>query len=59
MIDITVGSYGLLESIISWEVSLEPSLSDHRYILFVLRGSMPVLLIRNTRAVNGTPIERT
>jgi len=42
VIDITLGSYGLLDSITGWEVSLEPSLSDHRHILFILRGSVPV-----------------
>ena len=49
MIDITLGSYGLLENIVRWEVSWEPSLSDHRHILFILRGSVPALLIRNPR----------
>jgi hypothetical protein len=52
VIDITLGSYGLLESITGWEVSLEPSLSDHRHILFTLRGSVPVSLIRNPRGTN-------
>jgi len=42
----------LLESIIGWEVSSEPSLSDHRHILFILRGSVPVRLIRNPRGIN-------
>jgi len=50
--DITLGSYGLLESIACWEVSREPSLLDHRHILFTLRGSVPALLIRNTRGTN-------
>jgi hypothetical protein len=36
VIDITLGSLRLLESIIGWEVSSEPSLSDHRHILFTL-----------------------
>jgi hypothetical protein len=52
VLDITFGSYGLLESIDNWEVSLEPSLSDHRHILFTLRGSVPVPLIRNPRGTN-------
>jgi hypothetical protein len=52
VIDITLGSYGLLGSTADWEVSLEPSLSDHRHILFTLRGSVPVLLIRNPRGTN-------
>ena len=34
--NITVGSLRLLESIIGWEVLPEPSLSDHRHILFTL-----------------------
>jgi len=50
--DITLGSYGLLNSITDWEVSLEPSLSDHGHILFTLRGSVPVLLIRNPGGTN-------
>jgi hypothetical protein len=49
VIDITVGSYELMDSIVDWEVSLEPSLSDHRHILFTLQGSVPVLLTRNPR----------
>jgi hypothetical protein len=31
VIDITLGSYGLLESITDWEASSEPSLSDHKH----------------------------
>jgi hypothetical protein len=50
--DITLGSYGLLESITDWEVSLEPSLSDHRHILFTLWGSIPASLVRNPRGTN-------
>jgi hypothetical protein len=38
VIDITLGSMGLSENIGSWEVLGEPSLSDHRYILFTLQG---------------------
>ena len=52
VLDITLGSDGLLDSIADWEVSLEPSLSDHRHILFHLRGSFPMLLIRNPRGTN-------
>jgi hypothetical protein len=52
VIDITLESFGLTESIISWEVSSEPSLSDHRHILFNLRGSVPTHLIRNPRGTN-------
>jgi len=50
--DITLGSYGLLENIIRWEVSREPSLSDHRHILFTLRGSVPAFPIKNPRGTN-------
>jgi hypothetical protein len=52
VIDITLGSFRLLESIIDWEVSLESSLSDHRHVLFTLWGSVPVHLIRNPRSTN-------
>ena len=52
VIDITLGSYGLLESITGWQFSWEPSLSDHRHILFTLRGSIPASLIRNPRGPN-------
>jgi hypothetical protein len=52
VIDITLGSFGLLESITSWEVSSEPSLSDHRRILFTLQGSVPVRLISFPRGTN-------
>jgi hypothetical protein len=52
VIDIALGSFGLLESIIGWEVSSEPSLLDHRHILFTLQGSVPVRLIRNPRSTN-------
>jgi hypothetical protein len=49
---ITLGSFELLESIMSWEVPLEPSLSDHRHILFTLWDSMPAHLITNPRGTN-------
>jgi hypothetical protein len=52
VIDIPLGFYGLLESITTWEVSFEPSPSDHRHILFTLWGSVPVRLIRNPRGTN-------
>jgi hypothetical protein len=52
VIDIILGSFGLLESITGCEVSLEPSLSDHRHILFTLRDYVPVPLIRNPRGTN-------
>jgi hypothetical protein len=52
VIDITLGSLRLLDSFIGWEVSSEPSLSDHRHILFTLQGSIPVRLFRNPRGTN-------
>ena len=52
MTDIILGSYGFLDSIIDWKISLEPSLSDHKHILFTLRGFTPVLLVRNRRDTN-------
>lgn len=47
--DTTLGSFGLLGSLKGWEVSSEPSLLDHRYFLFTLEGSLPVILIRNPK----------
>ena len=52
VIDITLGSLRLLESIKGWEVSSEPSLSDHRYIIFKLKGSVPKHPFRNPRGTN-------
>jgi hypothetical protein len=52
VIDITLGYLGLLESITSWEVSLEPSFLDHRHLLFTLRGSVLVHLIRIPTGTN-------
>jgi hypothetical protein len=52
LIDITLGSRGLLESITEWVVSSETSLSDHRHVLLILRGSWPELLIRNPRGTD-------
>jgi len=52
VIDITLGSFGLLESITSWEVSSEPSMVDHRLILFTLRGSGTLRMIRKPRGTN-------
>jgi hypothetical protein len=42
VIDITLWSFGHLKSIIGSEVSSEPSLSDHRHILFTLHGYVQV-----------------
>ena len=52
VIDITLGSVGLMESIKGWEVSSESSLSDHRYMMFNLEGSVPERLFRETRGTN-------
>jgi len=52
VIDITLGSLRLLDSIIGWEVPSEPFLSDHRHILFALRGSVPARLIKDPRGTN-------
>ena len=52
MIDITLGYFGLLESFKSWEVSSEPSLSNHRHILFTSEGSVLVCWIRNPRGTS-------
>jgi len=56
--DITLGSYRLLESISGWEVTSEPSLSDHRHTLFTLRGFVPVLLVRNPGGTNWGSFRR-
>jgi hypothetical protein len=58
VLDVTLVSYGLLEKITDWEVSVEPSLSDHRHILFTLRGSVLAPLIRNPRAINWGSFRR-
>jgi len=50
--DITLWSLRLLESIISWDASSEPSLSNDRIILFTLQASVPVRIIRNPRGTN-------
>jgi hypothetical protein len=52
VIDITLGTYELLDSITELEVSSEPSLPDHRHILFTLRGSVPAPMFRNPRGTN-------
>jgi hypothetical protein len=49
VINITLGSLRLLDSVTGWKVSSEPSLSDHRHILFTLQCSIPVRLTRNPR----------
>ena len=52
LIDISLGTFGIRESIIGYEISSEPSLSDHRYILFTLQCSVQLHLIRNPRGTN-------
>jgi len=52
VIDIILWSLRPLESIIGWEVLSEPSLSVHRHILFIPRGSVQVHLITNPRGTN-------
>ena len=56
--DITLESLRFLESIINWEVLIEPSLSDHRHISITVRGSAPVRLIRNPRSTNWGSFKR-
>jgi hypothetical protein len=52
VIDITLGSCELLERIKDWEVSSEPSLSDHRHIMFKLVGLVPAGFFRDPRSTN-------
>jgi hypothetical protein len=47
VLDITLGTCELLERIKDWEVSSEPSLSDHRHIMFKLVGSVPASFFRD------------
>jgi hypothetical protein len=49
VIDITLETFGLLESLRAGKFPLNVLLSDHRHIPFNLAGSVPVRLIRNTR----------
>jgi len=53
MINSTIEPFGLLERITGWEVSSEPSLSDHRHILFILQGSVSVRLLGTRGAPNA------
>jgi hypothetical protein len=52
VIDITLGSVGLSERFTTWKISSEPSMSDHRHILFMLDGSILMCLIRNPKGTN-------
>jgi hypothetical protein len=50
--EITLWSFGFIESFKGYEVSSEPSMSDHRHILFTSEGPVLVCLIRNPRGTN-------
>jgi len=52
VIDISLGSFGLLESIKPWKVYSECFLSDNRHLLANLIGSLTERLIRNPRDNN-------
>jgi hypothetical protein len=52
VLNITLGSCELLERIKDWEVSSEPSLSDHRHIMFKLVGSVPASFFRDLKITN-------
>lgn len=53
VIDLTLFSNGMREGILDWQVSHEPSLSDHRHILFKVGNSTPeVYTFRNPRRTN-------
>jgi len=54
VLHITLGSFGLMESIIGREVSSEPSLSGHRHMQFNNEDS----LLETIREPVGTPFER-
>jgi hypothetical protein len=58
VIEITLGSFELLESFKGWELPSEPSKSDHKYILFTLEDSAPVHLIRNPRGTNWDSFQK-
>ena len=46
------GPLDFYKNITSWEICSEPSLSDHRHILFTLGGSLSVRLPWNPRGTN-------
>lgn len=55
VIDLTLGSSGICNSVRNWRVSDEPSLSDHRHITFTVReGTLrrEVTFFRNPRCTN-------
>ncbi|CAH2016623.1 unnamed protein product [Acanthoscelides obtectus] len=49
VIDVTLSTLNLAQDIRDWKVSLTPSLSDHRYILFKTDGEIPDKYARNPR----------
>ncbi|MCP3666940.1 MAG: hypothetical protein GY696_31350 [Gammaproteobacteria bacterium] len=53
MIDITLVSRGILDSVEGWQVSDEPSLSDHRYIHFSIKSEpQPPGVFRNPKSTD-------
>ena len=52
VIDISLESFGLLESIKPWKVYSESFLSENRHFLVNLKGSLTERLIRNPRGNN-------
>jgi hypothetical protein len=52
VLDNTLVSLELLDKIKDWEVSSEPSLSDHRHIMFKLVGSVPAGFYGGPRTTN-------
>ena len=57
VIDISLGSYRLLESINAWEVSSKPSFSDPRYFVHSTRLCYGTL-VRNPRGTNWGSFRR-
>ena len=57
VIDITLASYGLVDSITDWEISSEPSLSDHRYICSVCVTRLRYSTSGTLGALIGSPFE--
>ncbi|CAH1974332.1 unnamed protein product [Acanthoscelides obtectus] len=49
VIDVTLSTLNLAQDIRDWKVSLTPSLSDHRFILFKTDGEIPDKYARNPR----------
>lgn len=54
IIDLTMASGGISKFIRTWRVSLEPSLSDHRYLIFRIENlAIKPNTYRNPRRLNG------